>query len=697
MKMSRLTPVAVLLLIASSALAQITGERPVSTPAYAPVTGIRSASIASNGDGFLAVWLNPEGDGLYASRLAADGTVLDPLGIFLAHARTTASVAWTGDRYLVVWNDPYNVVVMGVQITADGRLVAPPRIIRENAQSYGRYLLASNGNVTVLIAGTGYLILDGNANVIEDADRFPARAVYLAPSGEFVLTAGGGTTRLDSAGRVVSRTTRGWGAIIACSSGKCLTAFEVGGGRLRIGPYDSASLTVGPLQEVPEVSNPYYGFDIVPVTGGFLLLTNSVQRLDLDGHPLGPALTLPGTSGGSLAASNGRDLAVLGLGESLTASIVTPATVSQPATVAVGVNAQHDVSIARGGANYLAAWTEKKGTYAGRLSLDGLPLDGRGVLIGTGNSKPTVIFDGASYLVVVRTGELCPSCGPPLNPAQNIVQIDPATGNVLWVSKVPSADLAIGSNGFSRIALWTEESRLVAAFLSPNGSIASAPVFVAAPKADTRFTNLSVAWNGSVWLLMWVDERIHQPGLPGYDSPPATFAIRGARFSSELTPLDTQPITITAPADTTIVQPRLASDGRDFLVAWSANPPFGVQATVVVRRILSTGSPADSEMPLFGGTMQDLVWDGANYDLAYSGGTPSDLAVARLDRSGHPLATLAVSATASDDRSASLLPIGNGTVITAYTRDALEPIYSGVARAFVGTLHPLREHASKPH
>jgi hypothetical protein len=171
----------------------------------------------------------------------------------------------------------------------------------------------------------------------------------------------------------------------------------------------------------------------------------------------------------------------------------------------------------------------------------------------------------------------------------------------------------------------------------------------------------------------------------------------GARFSSELTPLDTQPITITAPADTNIVQPRIASDGHDFLVAWSANPHFEEQTTVVVRRIPSTGAPGDSEMPLFGGSMQDLVWDGTNYDLAYSGGKPSDLAVTRIDPSGHPIATLAVSATAGDDRSASLLPTGNGTVIAAYTRDAFEPIYSGVERAFVGTLHALRARVSKPH
>jgi hypothetical protein len=172
-------------------------------------------------------------------------------------------------------------------------------------------------------------------------------------------------------------------------------------------------------------------------------------------------------------------------------------------------------------------------------------------------------------------------------------------------------------------------------------------------------------------------------------------AIRGARLSAELIPLDTQPITITA--NEYIASSHVASDGRDFLVAWSSAIPVENQLTVRVRRVLPTGALADSEMALFHGTLQDLVWDGTNYDLAFSNGNPLNLAAARLGASGQLFETLAISATAGDDRSASLVPLGNGSILTAYTRVAFEPIYGGVERAFVGTLHALREHPSKSH
>ncbi len=172
-------------------------------------------------------------------------------------------------------------------------------------------------------------------------------------------------------------------------------------------------------------------------------------------------------------------------------------------------------------------------------------------------------------------------------------------------------------------------------------------------------------------------------------------AIRGARLSAELTPLDTQPVTITA--NEYIVSPRVASDGHDFLVAWSVGYQFDPQTTVRIRRFFSTGAPADSETTLFRGTLQDLVWDGANYDLAFSGGKPSDLAVARLNSSGHLLETLAISATTGDDRSASLVAVGNGRIIAAYTREAFGPLYNGVERAFVGVPQPLRRRVSTPH
>jgi hypothetical protein len=703
MKMSRLTPVAVLVLIASSALGQITGERPVSTPVYGPSSTVLMSAIASDGDGFLAVWLDGRAgplsnDGpstqvnaVYASRIAADGTVLDPFGILLAKAAAfPIAIAWTGDRYLVVWNGPSDI--MALQVGADGRILAPERVAVHHAQLGSNRPIASNGNVTVLTTSPGYAVLDRDANVI-NSDNFPAAAVYLTGTGEFVLTAGGGTMRLDSSGRYATRTTRGWSSTIACRPDGCITVFGTTNGHLAVSPYDPAALVVGQPFDLPKDQSFLFPMDLVAAADGYVLLTNTVQRLNADGHPAGPPIPLPGAAGNSLAsASNGRAVALLRYsGRSLNVSMMTSSGVTQPATVVFSANAQHDVDVARGNANYLAVWVEKDGTYAGRLSLDGLPLDGRGFLLGPNKGKPSALFDGASYLVVLRND---PHAFPfSYKPPLSIVQVEPATGGVTSVFRISAGSLRVASNGFSRIAVWTEDSRLVAAFLSPNGTLASVPVFVAAPPAGTLMGELSVAWNGRMWLVAWEEAQI---SYPFYEGPPdaTTLAIRGARLSADLTPLDTQPITIIE--NEHVISSSVGSDGRDFLVAWSSMVPAERQPIVRVQRIVSTGASFDTKS-LFHGTLQDLVWDGTKYDLAFSSDDPIDLAVARLQSSGQLIDTLAISATLDDDRSASLLPLGNGSILAAYTRVAYEPLYGGVERAFVGTLHALRERPSKPH
>src|SRR5690242_20178743 len=118
------------LLLLASALcvlplsAQITGERPVSTPVYAPVVSVVQPAIASDGDGFLAVWSDQRDRGaVYAARIASDGTLLDPHGILLAKINSVVAVAWTGDRYLVAWNDVNSII--GAELDSGGRLLSP--------------------------------------------------------------------------------------------------------------------------------------------------------------------------------------------------------------------------------------------------------------------------------------------------------------------------------------------------------------------------------------------------------------------------------------------------------------------------------------------------------------------------------------------------------------------------------------------
>jgi hypothetical protein len=199
-----------------------------------------------------------------------------------------------------------------------------------------------------------------------------------------------------------------------------------------------------------------------------------------------------------------------------------------------------------------------------------------------------------------------------------------------------------------------------------------------------------------MWLVTW-EEQIHPiptaapPPIYPYVEIPPSVAIRGARLSSTLTPIDLQPITVATSPVGNIHGSHAASDGRNFLVAWTTD-------VLRVRRVLSSGV-ADDERPLMRGLVQDLVWDGAAYNVAFFTGsepfTPGDLAVIQLASAGQPLQTLVISATADDDRSAALVPIANGRVIAAYTRVAQEQPYGGVERAFITAPHVARVRAAR--
>jgi hypothetical protein len=694
--MHRLVVSITLLLTAVAVFGQIATERPVSTPEYGPAS-VWGATIASDGDGFLVIW--NRGGGFFSSHISRDGTVQNPLGIFLPDVRG-ASLIWAGDRYLDFWSDSNGVSV--VQLAADGHIIAPARVILRDATISGwSRPVASNGNITVVSIDYGYAVLDRDQNVI-NSDTFVAGAVYLTGSGEFVITSNGGTTRLDSSGRLAAKTMRGWYSPIACRASECITAFgDLQSDRFAVASYDPFPLVVGPAEDFPAGMG-YSG--LAATAAGYLLVSSTlVQRLDPSRHLVGPVIALPGTgvldptytdSNGRIA-SNGRDVALLRSSQkSLTATIVTPTGVTQPATVAFSANAQYDIAIARGVSNYLTVWTEKDSpyagrTYAGRLSLDGQPLDGRGTLLGSYISKPSVIFDGTSYLVTLNGDQPPYLPAFPYDPTQSIVRVDPATGAVMSVFRIGAGEVRIASYGSTPIVVWTESGNLVAAFLSPNGTVDSFPVFVAAAPPNMLLGYLSVAWNGTTWLLAWEEEAIQKPYLGGPNPNDPWHVMRAARLSAALIPLDTQPITISEPY-MGILQPRVASDGRDFLVAWSA--PYGSTPRVFAQRFLSTGAPANAETLLFSGYVRDLVWDGRNYNLAFqSSTTAGDLAVARLGAAGQPLETLAISTTSAG--SVSLIPTGNGRILAAYTRIAFEPLYSGVERAFVGTPYPARGHA----
>jgi hypothetical protein len=586
-----------------------------------------------------------------------------------------------GDRYLVAWNGPGSI--MGAQLNSAGEIVSPARAIAKGQLSNSPHPMASNGSVTVVMTSLGYSVLDRDCNIVEQG-RFGA-AAYVTGSGEFILPGLGVTRHLDAAGRFITNAFGMPRDPVACHGGGCVTASPLGK-TIGIATYDPETLTAGQVSELPIAPS---AIDLVATDGGYLLVTNTVaQRLDDAGHPVAQPIGLPRAANAVFhAASNGRDVAVVRTSStSLSVFVITPATVTTPALVGVSANAQTNVAIAKSAFNYMTVWTEKDGTYAARISLDGTPLDGRGRFLGASIDKPSITFDGTAYFVVVRNQTLTYL-------AEDVLRIDATTGEVMAVATIAGTNLRIGSNGTDRVGVWIDPfGEVEVAFFDPNGAMASMPVWLAGPPSRqswaTSLGNPSLAWNGTIWLVTWEEqfERSVPRPPPPYPYVPilTAMAIRGARLSAALTPLDVQPITIAAAPPETMRLSHIASDGVDFLVAWTTD-------AIHVRRIFPSGA-GDLEKLLATGTVQDLIWDGTSYHVAFA--TPhADLVDACLRPSGESIETLIISATAADERSASLVPTTTGHILATYTRVADEPLYLGVERAFVAAPYPARGRA----
>ncbi len=121
----------------------------------APTPGDQlSPAVASNGSEFLVVWEDrrngiDETD-IYASRVAADGTTLDPDGIAIATAdglEWTPEVASDGTNFLVVWTDGVQGNrgdVRAARVTPQGEVLDPggfvltaPRAVRRVSPARG--------------------------------------------------------------------------------------------------------------------------------------------------------------------------------------------------------------------------------------------------------------------------------------------------------------------------------------------------------------------------------------------------------------------------------------------------------------------------------------------------------------------------------------------------------------------------------
>ena len=142
-------------------------------------TDQRDPDVAWDGSNWLVVWQEDRVAGntgqIYASRVSANGAVIDPGGLPIATGldqRAHASVAFDGTNYLVVWERSLvvNHRIEGTRVSTSGVVLDPAGLV---ISTYGQ----SRATPAVAYNGTSYFVTWANTTRIEGARLSTAGAV----------------------------------------------------------------------------------------------------------------------------------------------------------------------------------------------------------------------------------------------------------------------------------------------------------------------------------------------------------------------------------------------------------------------------------------------------------------------------------------------------------------------------------------
>src|SRR6185295_13756192 len=210
-----------------------------------------------------------------------------------------------------------------------------------------------------------------------------------------------------------------------------------------------------------------------------------------------------------------------------------------------------------------------------------------------------------------------------------------------------------------------------------NGTIDDAPRDV--PSDRLRALDLSIGWSNDTWLLAWTSYFDFQDCGPC--DPPLTFYdIQAARLTGELALIDAEPIRLT---DSGFERaPSVGANGDDFLVAWASGGDYYNLHNLFASRIPRRGDPAEVT-PLGRGAAPSVVALEGDYFIAFDDGP---LYLLDYQRGSLQAFSMGDNGPQHDVR----LAVANGKLTAAYLREASEPQYKYVDRAFLRFFGSLR-------
>ncbi|MFW5875241.1 MAG: hypothetical protein ACOCXM_00760, partial [Myxococcota bacterium] len=607
-------------------------------PVVGPSIFSQSApAVAANGSDYLVVWsdLRPPADGrdIYGARVAADGTLLDPLGISLSlepGTQRAPAVAAAGDEWFVVWQDDRgstDLDIFGTRVDSDGSVKDPE----------GLPIVTEDGDQDepdVASDGTSYLVAwaDGRNDATTGLDIYGSRVAtdgtVLDPSG-VALSNAPDVQRLPAVGSTGS----GW--LVAWTDARLSGT----------GDFDVHATRVSSTGAVLDPS----GFSVSAETG----------------HQAVPAIASEGTEYLVVwedrrdSSSNGWD--VYG------ARVSTDGAVIDPAGVPISDEQSSDQmlpTVAWDGTQYLTTWDDARNdcsapcdVYAARVATDGTVVDTAGfpvVTFGGDQRMNDVASTGSGSLVVWadnRESETQPSDIYAARVASDGSVMEADGFPVSLQANVQSFG-ATASNGVDYLVVWSDFRNFTPDLLdvygvrvSPDGTVLD-PLGIPIGTGPGRQESPAVASDGTDFLVAWSDDV--NEDVSGTD-------VRAARVRSDGTVAEESGFDVTS-AGGAQARPAIASNGTTYLVAWQDDRVDGTDWDIFGARVASdgtvldpTGIPVSSES--FNQSGQSVASDGAGYFVAWHDardGTQFDIFGSRLaadgtveDPTGIPVSTAA--------------------------------------------------------
>ncbi len=665
------------------------GGFPIGAPPMKTATHGRAAGLASDGRGFLALIARGfRESGVDLVAIGPDGRTGAPVTLALSGSGTLVRL---DDHYLVSLGDATRV--RSYELSSDGSIIRPWPIERaglwaEASTSDGKRIFLRD------ITGRSHAIATAEGNIVRELGPAPGRSIVGSDASTFFLQrlfqAPLTIDRISAYGDVPDQqidlprelATSGQLPVSAISAGRdTLIAWSTAANSYvnlalvtREGGMTRSTITIPGIALIRSLAFYRDEAGIVLIAAGAASETAeaviATARFDDAGQRaaepriLGPAGR---TFGFSLASFNGsRVLLSLAAGwptgyESIAASFLLGADPDlRIEPLSKSPAAQSFPSAASDGTGYMAVWREstasRQSIVAGGFSRNGDAIgepvvlqDAQGFVAGS-----DIAFGGGLYLVTWRYWNS--TFAARITPDGEVLDSRPIA---LHASQIVS-DPVVASNGTSFVIAWIEDRKIYTVIVSASGS-ASAPVEMGIGVPDNHWLyEVALASDGKRFMLVWTVARPNLGNMVGSPS---------ASVHSMLLDAGGAPLRATeSRLGEYGLSPRIASSGRDFLVAFSGPPT--VDGVFVSADTGAPGPRVSLGAPGYAYDFRGLIWDGSRYVSTRS--VLGGIEITTVERDG--------------STSARLLP---AQVTSAFGQDAAS---NGAGETFVLTV----EHAGAP-